>query len=108
MKGEWPLSQDAWNSRQSRQSRQNAWRGAHPRAAVEVGKMQSAERIPAGVGIRTNASTIRKSNSVGITAAIGDMGGGTAGSMFHVWVPRTQRKGSAGELVRIRERICDI
>jgi hypothetical protein len=53
----------------------NAWRGAHPRAAVEVGKMQSAERITAGVGIRTNVSTRRKSNSVGITAAIGGVGG---------------------------------
>jgi hypothetical protein len=38
--------------------------------------MQRAKRIPAGVGIRTNVSTIRKSNSVGITAAIGGMGGG--------------------------------
>jgi hypothetical protein len=37
--------------------------------------MQSAERITAGVGIHTNVSTRRKSNSVGITASIGGIGG---------------------------------
>jgi hypothetical protein len=61
--------------------------------------MQSAERITAGVGIRTNVSTIRKSNSVGITAAIGGMGGGDDKQYVSCVGSRTQRKGSAGGLV---------
>jgi hypothetical protein len=106
MLGDKPLSQDAWNSRQSRQ---NAWRGAHPRAAVEVGNMQRAERIPAGVGIRTNVSTIRKSNSAGITAAIGGMGGGGRQAVcFMCGFPERKGKVVREDWFGIRERICDI
>jgi len=70
--------------------------------------MQSAERITAGVGIRINVSTRRKSNSVGITAAIGGMGGGRQAVCFMCGFPERKGKEVREDWFGIRERICDI
>jgi hypothetical protein len=50
----------------------------------------------------------RKSNSVGITAAIGGMGGGRQAVCFMCGFPERKGKEVREDWFGIRERICDI